>query len=343
MSRPGNVDQRAAVRRGWGHDDPSVLACFIIGVMLKRTPVNPWAPEKKKLRDAQQGGGPPRGQLSMLPQLAALQKERAELGDLLLLNNSVEIDSGGTSGLKTLPWWQHAVTMLPNAKWFGKADDDTLLNVPTLFDRLPASPPPYALLGTIKWACYSNKRFKHERSAFGAPCGTSKFARSRHPGEPENLASTYEGPYAFAYGWFYALPRALTARLADCPYAASFHANALGATAEPFFRKEDDPMNGHWLHKCLETTGEVVEPLPTLAPKFASNMACISSRGLYRRPHNESVIVHFLKSPTAMEYVNAVLRKPQTVPLPQQQRCCSRMVWPEAAHRHPASVCDGVL
>jgi len=102
-------------------------------------------------------------------------------------------------------------------------------------------------------------------------------------------------------------------------------------------------MNGHWLHKCLLTTGEAVEPLPTLGPKFASNMACISSRGLYRRPHNQSVVIHFLKNPSAMEYANAVLRKEQHVPLAQQQRCCSRMVWPEAARRHPESVCHGVL
>eukprot|EP00966_Prymnesium_polylepis_P088774 2054316-Prymnesium_polylepis.1 len=70
-------------------------------------------------------------------------------------------------------------------------------------------------------------------------------------------------------------------------------------------------------------------------------MACISSRGLYRRPHNQSVVIHFLKNPSAMEYANAVLRKEQHVPLAQQQRCCSRMVWPEAARRHPESVCHG--
>jgi len=245
--------------------------------------------------------------------------------------------------LKHLPFWQHVTQKLPNVAWYGKADDDTYLNLPQLLARLPASPSPRALFGTIKWACYSSKRFKHERSAFGAPCGTSKFAKSRHPGEPENLSATYEGPYAFAYGWFYAIPRALTVRLAQCPYAASFHEKAIGATAEPFFRKEDDPMNGHWLHKCLLTTGEAVEPLPTLGPKFASNMACISSRGLYRRPHNQSVVIHFLKNPSAMEYANAVLRKEQHVPLAQQQRCCSRMVWPEAARRHPESVCHGVL
>ena len=73
MSRPGNADQREAVRRGWGHDDPAVLACFVIGILLKRTPVNPWAPERKKLLDSSQAV-PPRGQLSPLPELEALTR-----------------------------------------------------------------------------------------------------------------------------------------------------------------------------------------------------------------------------------------------------------------------------
>ena len=172
---------------------------------------------------------------------------------------------------------------------------------------------------------------------------------SRHEGEPEGLSSTYEGPYAFAYGWFYALTRSLTVRLANCPYAAAFHRDAIEATQEPFFRKEDDPMNGHWLHKCLAATGEVVEPLPTLAPRIAHNMACISNRGLYRRPHNESVIVHFLKNPSSMDFVAGTLQRERLnkggVPSEINHKCCSRMVWPDspAAQRTPLSECKGLM
>ena len=66
-------------------------------------------------------------------------------------------------------------------------------------------------------------------------------------------------------------------------------------------------MNGHWLHKCLNATGEKVQPLPSLGPRLASNMACVSQSGLYRRPHNASVIVHFLKSPSSMDYALALV------------------------------------
>ena len=90
--------------------------------------------------------------------MTMLQAERSEFGDVLLLNNSAEIDAGGTSGLKTLPWWRHAMENLRNARWLGKADDDTLINVPRLLERLPTTPSPRALFGTIKWACYSAVR-----------------------------------------------------------------------------------------------------------------------------------------------------------------------------------------
>ena len=345
MSRPSHAEQRMAVRATWGREDYSVLACFVIGVQSKRTPVNPWAPDKKKRLDMLQAV-PPRGQLSTLPQLSVLQSERTTFGDILLLNGSAEIDSGGTSGLKTLPWWQHATTMLPNVEWFGKADDDTLPNLVNMLPRLPSSPSPLALFGTIKWACYSAHRFKHERSAPGSACGRSKFAQARHPGEREGLGATYMGPYMFAFGWFYALPHALAKRLATCEYARHFHSSALSATSEPFFRKEDDPMNGHWLHVCLNQTGEHVRPLPSIGPRVASNMACISSSGLYRRPHNKSVLVHFLKEPSAMIYAARVLRRLRTGAglLPSDKQCCNLKVWPRAPSSRalPTSVCDGL-
>ena len=153
MSRPLNGLQRAAVRRGWGHVDPSVIACFIVGVIVKRTPVSPWAPEHKRQADLTRYEGmasPPRGEFIPLAELPALETERSRFGDVLLLNGSAEIDSGGTSGLKTLTWWQHAMEKLPNVRWLGKADDDTLVNVPQVLARLPETPSPLALFGSVK-------------------------------------------------------------------------------------------------------------------------------------------------------------------------------------------------
>lgn len=149
-----------------------------------------------------------------------------------------------------------------------------------------------------------------------------------------------------AYGMFYAFPHALARRLSECRYANEFHRAALGATAEPFFRKEDDPMNGHWLHICLNATGERVRPLPSMGPRLAGNMACISTSGLYRRPHNKSIIVHFLKSPSAMDYVARVLRRLRSGAglLPMDKQCCTLKVWPNSPSARALSpaVCDGL-
>ena len=123
-------------------------------------------------------------------------------------------------------------------------------------------------------------------------------------------------------------------------YADWFHRTATGATAEPFLRKEDDPLNGHWLHKCL--LPDAVEPLSSLGHE-AHNMACISQHGLYRRPSNESIVVHFLKTPGAMQYVRAVLARGRRGEDAHKRTCCTRMVWPTERRRFPASVCDGVM
>ena len=56
-----------------------------------------------------------------------------------------------------------------------------LMLLPRLLLRLPASPSPLALFGRIKWACYSARRFKHERSAPRLACGRTKFAKAVHP------------------------------------------------------------------------------------------------------------------------------------------------------------------
>ncbi len=346
MSRPDRPDQRDALRHTWGLDDHAVLPCFLVGKTVKRTPLPPWAaPAKRAKQNAE--ADPPRGQTYALPQLANITLEHATYGDVLALDDSFEIEAGGSSGLKTLPWWRHASLRLPNARWIGKADDDTFLNVPLLRTLLPDPPSPRALLGTVRWGCYSAARFKHERTNEGVACGHSKFARAQHPGEPVGLSQTYEGPYAFAYGWFYAMPGPLARTLAGCEYVRHFHTRATTATAEPFFRKEDDPMNGFWIYKCLKESNARVEPLPSLDPRSAHNSACISQRGLYRTVSNDSVVAHFLKHPSAMYYAAAKLKLLRgggrdSIAGPS---CCTKMVWPisASARKTPNAVCEPLL
>ena len=86
-----------------------------------------------------------------------------------------------------------------------------------------------------------------------------------------------------------------------------------------------------------------VAPLAPFKEGEAHNMACISQHGLYRRPSNESIVVHFLKTPGAMQYVRAVLARGRRGEDAHKRTCCTRMVWPTERRRFPASVCDGVM
>jgi len=77
-------------------------------------------------------------------------------------------------------------------------------------------------------------------------------------------------------------------------------------------------------------------------------MACVSQRGLYRRPHNGSLLVHFLKHPTALDYVDAVLqRERRGLGIPASaEPCCNRMVWPRGKATRmdlPVAACQEML
>ena len=365
MSRPGNFEQRVGVRDAWLRSSSQLIGCFVVGQMLKATPRAPW--DKKPKKRPRERRAARLGELVELPTRSVLLAEHARYGDVLMLNDTAEIGPAhemekwaqaarGTSGLKTVPWWRHATRQLPNAEWIAKADDDTFINLPALLARLPplASAHDAALLGTIKWGCYSAARLKFERSCPFCTCGRSDFARSRAPGEPANLSSTYEGPYQFALGWFYAIPRTLARLLAGCEAAGALHSRAMAARSEPFLRKEDDPLNGYWIYKCLRERAAAaasadlptrVEPLPSLAEGHqAHNMACISRRGLYRVPTNKSVIIHFLKTPRAMRYVRELISAGGAdggakLGEPEGGKClstlCSNMVWPDRPRLFP--------
>ena len=344
-------------------------AGFLVGAQLKQTPVAPWN-KKRAAQDALPV--PPRGRLlgaaagarAGSAEHARLARARAERLGRDRAGRHVGAQDAAVVAPRRQP--------MPGAAWVGKCDDDTFVHRRRCWRgcrRAPDGgerPRARALLGTIKWGCYANRRFKFERSCGHCKCGTSEFAKSRAD-RAADLHKTYEGPYRFALGWFYAMPFALNARLASCEcaapraqfsgairgaiiaaqfeaqfsdglsirhrrYADWFHRTATGATAEPFLRKEDDPLNGHWLHKCL--LPDAVEPLSSLGHE-AHNMACISRHGLYRRPSNESIVVHFLKTPGAMQYVRAVLARGRRGEDAHKRTCCTRMVWPTAAAALP--------
>ena len=123
--------------------------------------------------------------------------------------------------------------------------------------------------------------------------------------------------------------------------AVSETAAAAAAGADVTSKFLEDPAT----QKALKEAGEEpVQPLRTMGEHEAHNMACISGRGLYRRPNNASIAVHFLKTVSAMRYVGAVLRKGTVgVSTKHTKGCCARMVWPTERRRHAPRTCEWLL
>ena len=111
-----------------------------------------------------------------------------------------------------------------------------------------------ALFGTIKWGC-SDARLKWEPSWKEWKCGRTRLHDRRLQASLPIFAA-YEDHISLLSAGFFAMPRRLAVRLAECRYANWFHERAIHATREPFLRKEDDPLSGFWLYKCLREAGE---------------------------------------------------------------------------------------
>ena len=69
MSRPTNEVQRIAVRDTWAGTAPaSVLHCFLVGAVVKRTPRAPW--DKRRAEEMAEADGGPKGEISANPALS---------------------------------------------------------------------------------------------------------------------------------------------------------------------------------------------------------------------------------------------------------------------------------
>ena len=58
----------------------------------------------------------------------------------------------------------------------------------------------------------------------------------------------------------------------------------------------------------------------------AMNMGCISTKGMYQRPRDDTISIHFLKRPGGLEYLYGQLHDG----IPHLAQNCSRWVWHDA-------------
>ena len=113
LTAPGNRDRREAIRTTWGRPGQTVAVCFVLGA--------------RGMKPAQ---------------LAELEAERRQHGDLILLGDATDGCSTAVSIGKAFAWWRHAASLLPgrdgalSRALVAKTDDDSYLRLPQLLGAL---------------------------------------------------------------------------------------------------------------------------------------------------------------------------------------------------------------
>lgn len=64
----------------------------------------------------------------------------------------------------------------------------------------------------------------------------------------------------------------------------------------------------------------------------AINMACISTKGMYQRPRNDTISIHFLKKPGGSQYLWGLMHDKLT----HSAENCTRWVWHDNCRRKDA-------
>ena len=64
----------------------------------------------------------------------------------------------------------------------------------------------------------------------------------------------------------------------------------------------------------------------------AMNMGCISTKGMYQRPRNDTISIHFLKRPGGSQYLWGLMHDG----LPHSAENCTRWVWHDNCRRKDA-------
>ena len=94
------------------------------------------------------------------------------------------------------------------------------------------------------------------------------------------------------------------------------------------WRQNEDVALGFWLSRA-ERKGKFNVTWVRINDR-AMNMGCISTKGMYQRPRNDTISVHFLKRPGGLEYIWQLLHDK----VPHSAQKCVRWVWHDAC-RNP--------
>ena len=299
QTAPFNRARRDGVRaswKRWEHDTPGVLVCFLIG-RLGLSAEN----------------------------LASLDSEERQHHDILWLPNATD---AGVPTIKGYHWWRAAASLLPPAgstrglRIAAKVDDDSFLHLGNLVTDMQK-------LHCAKHLHYGSLAFTGYDPSIWKMCGWSWQARGGNY-RKERCANrgAYE-PFPFMNGVLELLSAPLVRHVARSREIFDFVMRAEravearkaggwgmslkhGQRGPRVWRQNEDVALGFWLSRA-ERKGAFNVTWVRINDR-AMNMGCISTKGMYQRPRNDTISVHFLKRPGGLEC--ACMQLPRACPRP---------------------------
>lgn len=312
---PFNGARRDGIRaswKRWEQDTAGVLVCFLLGRV-----------------------GLPSADL------AALDAEEQRHRDILWLENATD---AGVPTIKGYHWWRAAARRLPppgaarGVRIAAKVDDDSFLHLGNLAGDMRR-------LHCVTHLHYGSMAFTGYDPSVWQMCGWSWQPYGGNFRKERCARRGAYAPFPFMNGVLELLSAPLVRHVATSPAVRAFVQRAEAAIAARLaagwsmslkkgqrgprvWRQNEDVALGFWISRA-ERHGLFNVTWVRINDR-AMNMACISTKGMYQRPRNDTISIHFLKRAGGSEYLWGHLHDG----VPHSAQNCSRWVWHDAC-RNP--------
>jgi len=313
---PGHLGRRDGVRASWKQweNGAGVLVCFLIGrVGVTRR------------------------------QLLTLDAEDQQHGDIMWLENATD---AGVPTVKGFHWWRAAARLLPppgssrGVRIAAKVDDDSFLHLRNLADDMQR-------LHCASHLHYGSMGYTGYDPSIWKLCGWSWQPGGANYRKERCAAKGAYPPFPFMNGALELLSAPIVRYVGTSPEVAAFVTRAeagvkarlaagwgmslkKGQRGPRVWRQNEDVALGFWVSRA-ERKG-LFNVTWVRTNDRAINMACISTKGMYQRPRNDTISIHFLKRPGGSQYLWGLLHDQ----VPHSAENCTRWVWHDNCRRKDA-------
>lgn len=259
--------RRIAIRRTWAaYSSNASLVCFIVGLA--------------GLSEAVQ---------------QSLREESTTHGDLVLLPD-VEDGRCHITIQKAHGWWRWAANT--GVGHVARVDDDAFVHIPRLEAALaPLRCHPRLVFGALAYVGYNPATFRKCGYSWGGDRAWRRYGCA---------SGGSHRPSLFPSGMLQVLSAPVVAALDASSTISEFVRRSRELIDLRDWDRTEDVALGFWLHQLL-AEGKLPRIVYARASSSAAhNLGCQKHDSLYRNPRASSVVVHYVKKPSGMEYLQRV-------------------------------------